>query len=180
MLRIFFFFLSIQILYFLVATCSSSKYRHKYHTYVPLVGFEMLDKKKQCFRIVCYYSILLIAFSACQTHRINKFQKVVPPRIARPKANPKNGKVSNVLPYLVVGIVNLKKYQKFYVGEDVICTFRNVGLGTCNINIDKFVSILRDVSRRLNPLSIDKRPKWKFREKWKNWIIYKEQIAINK
>lgn len=95
----------------------------------------------------------------------NKFQKAVPPRIARPKANPKNGKVFSVLPYLVVGIVDPKKCQKFYVGEDVICTFRSVGHGTYNINIDKFVSILRNVSRRLTPLSIDKRLKWKFREK---------------
>lgn len=118
-----------------------------------------LIKRNNALELFIIILYCLLFFQLVKPIEFNKFQKAVPPRIARPKANPKNGKVSNVLPYLVVGIVDSKKCQKFYVGEDVICIFRSVEHGTCNLNIDKFVSILRNVSRRLSPLSIDKHPK---------------------
>lgn len=122
-------------------------------------NLKCLIKRNNVLELFVIILYCLLFFQLVKLIEFNKFQKAVPPRISRPKANPKNGKVSNVLPYLVVGIVDSKKCQKFYVGEDVICTFRSVGHGTCNTNIDKFVSILRNVSRRLNPLSIDKGPK---------------------
>lgn len=118
-----------------------------------------LIKRNNALELFVIILYCLLFFQLVKPIEFNKFQKAVPSRIARPKANPKNGKVSNVLPYLVVGIVDSKKCQKFCDGEDVICTFHSVGHGTCNINIDKFVWILRNVSRRLSPLSIDKRPK---------------------